>query len=64
MTGLFIVFMDIHPFQFQRLPVNKKQDIRFSVFSKLLAFFNLNTTETDIERNNFRHFFPFFQGYQ
>ena len=45
-TGFGIMFVDIYPFQLDRLSVDKETDVWLSVFALLVDFLDFETTET------------------
>ena len=63
MSGFRIMFVDIDSFQFQRLSVDKQAYIRFSVGGFLIDRFDLDATESYVERDNLIDFTLFFDSH-
>ena len=55
MSRLGIMLMNIHSFKFNRLSIHQQYRIRFSIRGQLLRLHHLETTETNMRRNNLRY---------
>ena len=64
MTGQGIVFVDIHPFELDRLSVEQQYGVRFAVTCDLVNRFDLDAAETDVVRDNFGYFTIFLYSHQ
>ena len=64
MTSQGIVFVDIHPFELDRLSVEQQYGVRFAVTSDLVDRFDLDTAETDVVRDDFCYFAIFLYSHQ
>ena len=59
-SGFRIVFVDVHPFQLDRLSVDEQYHIILSVGCFLVDFLDLNAAESHIIRNHLAHLSIFF----
>ena len=60
-TGFRVMFVNVYPFQFDRLSVDEETDVWFAVFALLVDFLDFETTETYTIRDNFSHLITFLQ---
>ena len=58
------MFVDIHPFELNRLSVEQQYGVRLSVTGNLVDRFDFDAAETNVRRNDFRYFAVFLYRHQ
>ena len=64
MTCQRIVFVHVHPFQFQRLSVDEQHMVVLAIGCLLINFLDFDTTETYVIRNDLSHLAVFLHRHQ